>query len=104
MKVEGAARERERPPRGEKRWIATRDSKCTEATGEEGGAGGEVTPWSRCDRTGRVSARRAVFIRHQIGSNLSTYQGIQVSSGHIFPRGGKGGRKEIPVERQSSGG
>lgn len=74
--MERATRERERErklPRVGGEWILMQDSKYIGATrGKEGK--GKITPWSRCDRTGRVSARHAVFTRHQIGSNLSTYQ------------------------------
>jgi len=91
-------REKERKPlRGDEEWILMRDSKYIGATRGKEGKG--KTPWSRCDRTGRVSARRVVFTRHQTVTFPPTRH-----SGFSEPHIGiaeQNGREEIPVERQA---
>lgn len=60
----------------------------------------EITPWSRCDKTGRVSAR-AVFTCLQIGTNLSTYRVFRFHRAYrYFFTERRGGKREIPAERR----
>lgn len=79
-----------------------RDNEYMRNDKERGGSKGEITPRSRCDGTGRDSARRVVFTRHQIGSNLSIYQAFRFHREHIqvFPRGGEAAEKKSPSIRR----